>query len=348
VTPREREVLALVATGHTTAGIARRLAITSHTVESHVRSARTKLGVATRTAAAARAASPAIGVALPAAVGAGVTAPTTAPVPGPAGVAACPSSPSAGPRPAGRQGPRPRPGVPPLRLVRGAAPAADVGAPAGGPAGLDRSTTALLGALARGCFVAEAAREAHVSLRTAHRRLHAARRTLGAATTAEAVALWARHRAAADDPGAAGPVVPDHESAVRRLAADAAGLAYRAVRTLGEAREVGDGVVVIEGDLGGQVFVVVPARLVRCDETALRRLARDLGARLRTSADTEVDVYFERHPTGARIAGGAGGGVVLTRAWAHDELVQAGLEPAIVDVLTARRPHLDAPPSTRD
>ena len=55
LTDREQEVLALVASGHTTPQIARRLGITRHTVESHVRSTRTKLGVPTRTAAAAQA-----------------------------------------------------------------------------------------------------------------------------------------------------------------------------------------------------------------------------------------------------------------------------------------------------
>jgi DNA-binding NarL/FixJ family response regulator len=126
LTAREREVLALVASGATTVGIARHLAITDHTVESHIRSARTKLGVPTRTAAAAHAAP----------VPVGSVAPTARPI-------------------------------------------------AVGP-----TAAALLAALARGCFVADAAREANVSLRTAHRRLSTARRQLGAATTAEAVARW--------------------------------------------------------------------------------------------------------------------------------------------------------------
>ena len=53
VTRREREVMRLVAGGRTTAEIARRLGITVNTVESHVRSVRTKLGAPTRTAAVA-------------------------------------------------------------------------------------------------------------------------------------------------------------------------------------------------------------------------------------------------------------------------------------------------------
>jgi DNA-binding NarL/FixJ family response regulator len=45
VTPREREVLALMAEGRTNAGIARRLWLTEKTVETHVRSILMKLGL---------------------------------------------------------------------------------------------------------------------------------------------------------------------------------------------------------------------------------------------------------------------------------------------------------------
>ena len=45
LTPREREVLALMAEGRTNAGIARRLWLTDRTVETHVRSIMGKLGM---------------------------------------------------------------------------------------------------------------------------------------------------------------------------------------------------------------------------------------------------------------------------------------------------------------
>ena len=46
LTPREREVLALIAEGRSNASIARRLWLTEKTVETHVRSILQKLGVA--------------------------------------------------------------------------------------------------------------------------------------------------------------------------------------------------------------------------------------------------------------------------------------------------------------
>jgi DNA-binding CsgD family transcriptional regulator len=151
LTRREREVLRLVAGGRTTAEIAARLGITAHTVESHVRSVRVKLGVPTRAAAVAW---------LPA-----------------------PPDPLAGPAGSLRLDPVVGPGL------DGLDPVAGLAGP-DGPDGLDPVAAALLDAVARGVPVAGAARDLHVSLRTAHRRLRAARQALGVATTTEAVARW--------------------------------------------------------------------------------------------------------------------------------------------------------------
>jgi DNA-binding CsgD family transcriptional regulator len=134
LTRREAEVLRLVAGGRTTVHIAGCLGIAPSTVESHVRSVRTKLGVPTRTAAAAWDA----------------------------------------------------------RVRDGGAPGGRAVPCMGGP--LDGVAAALLDALAAGRLVADAARDAHVSLRTAHRRLREAREALGATTTAEAVARWSSGR----------------------------------------------------------------------------------------------------------------------------------------------------------
>ena len=47
LTPREREVLGLMAEGHTNAGIAERLVVTDGAIEKHVRSIFQKLGLPT-------------------------------------------------------------------------------------------------------------------------------------------------------------------------------------------------------------------------------------------------------------------------------------------------------------
>ncbi len=139
-------------------------------------------------------------------------------------------------------------------------------------------------------------------------------------------------------------VIPAHESAVRRLAADRRGVPYRALTSLAAAQAVTDGVVVVEGDLGGRIYAVFPAAVVRCSEAGLRALALDLDARLCPAPGGDgADVYFERHRIGDPIAGGDGGGVVLPGGWVHDELVQADLERAVLDVVTGRRSRLPPP-----
>lgn len=147
-------------------------------------------------------------------------------------------------------------------------------------------------------------------------------------------------------------VISPHESAVRRLAADAAGADYRALRSLDEARAVDDGVAVLEGDFGGRIYAVFPAAIVGCSEEGLVELARDLDAHARfaTGGQTggpagtgDVAVYFERHCIGAAIAGGAGGGVVLPGGWVHDEFVRAGVEQPILAVVAGHRDRLGSP-----
>jgi DNA-binding NarL/FixJ family response regulator len=56
LTPREREVLRLVAQGLSDATIAERLVVSSHTVHRHVANIRSRLGQRSRAAAAAHAA----------------------------------------------------------------------------------------------------------------------------------------------------------------------------------------------------------------------------------------------------------------------------------------------------
>ncbi len=56
--------------------------------------------------------------------------------------------------------------------------------------GLDAVATALLEALASGASVANAARQCHMSVRSAHRQLADARRRLGVATNAQAIVAW--------------------------------------------------------------------------------------------------------------------------------------------------------------
>lgn len=130
---------------------------------------------------------------------------------------------------------------------------------------------------------------------------------------------------------------PD-ESGLRRLIADAHGTRYQALTSLTEAKVHEDGVVVLEGDDGGQVYAVFPARAVKCDAEALDHLLRDLDAIAWPGNDRDMArVFYERQPLGARIAGGMGGGVVDVHGWVHQEFRDLQLEDQIREVIAGQR-----------
>jgi hypothetical protein len=131
--------------------------------------------------------------------------------------------------------------------------------------------------------------------------------------------------------------LPDHESGVRRMAADAAGRPYQALRSLVEAQAAVDGVVVLEGDYGGQIYVVVPAREVRCSEEALTQLLADIDEG-EWADEGGARVYYERHALGASISGGMGGGTVAAPIWVHPKLNVAPI--SILEVLHGERSRL--------
>lgn len=58
--------------------------------------------------------------------------------------------------------------------------------------------------------------------------------------------------------------------------AEAAGAPYRSLDSLAEAQSESNGVVILEGDCGGQINVVAPAPEVNCSEDELEELLRDL------------------------------------------------------------------------
>lgn len=101
-----------------------------------------------------------------------------------------------------------------------------------------------------------------------------------------------------------------------------------------------DVIAMLEGDCGGQTYVVCPVRLIRCDESTLRRLLVDIDAhQWREPQNTRMS--FFRTAIGSRVGGGMGGGNVVDGVWIHERLRQLGLAPFIELVLIGDRPTLD-------
>ena len=133
-------------------------------------------------------------------------------------------------------------------------------------------------------------------------------------------------------------VLPEHESGVRRMVSDARDVAYQPLHSLDEAKSFSDGVVILEGDDGGQIYVVCPASLVRCSAEILNDLLRDLDAIACPGNDpNSARVFCERLPTGAPVFGGMGGAVVSDAVWIHRDFVKLKVDPAIRDVIAGER-----------
>ena len=136
-------------------------------------------------------------------------------------------------------------------------------------------------------------------------------------------------------------LLPDHESGVRRAVSDAHGLPYHPLRSMAEARSFSDGVVILEGDDGGQVYVVCPASMVKCVEELLSQLLRDLDEIAWSGNDPDMArVFYERCAVGSGVAGGMGGAVVREGIWIHDEFIKLRLGDAIREVIEGKRPRI--------
>ena len=96
----------------------------------------------------------------------------------------------------------------------------------------------------------------------------------------------------------------------------------KALGSLAEARLAPGGVVILEGDWGGQVYLVAPAACVACDEAALERLLRELDAVAWPGNDPgSASIRYERRSPGDTVPGGMGGGEVREDVWIHPELL---------------------------
>ncbi len=127
-----------------------------------------------------------------------------------------------------------------------------------------------------------------------------------------------------------------HEEGVRSLVAASRGKSYCAVGSLEEARRKENGTVILQGDDGGQIYLVCPASIVQCGEPELKQLLADLD--LRSWNDpSAAHIYYEILSIGSPVPGGMGGGEVRDGVWLHKEFVAAGLLEVVRAVIEGRR-----------
>jgi hypothetical protein len=131
----------------------------------------------------------------------------------------------------------------------------------------------------------------------------------------------------------------DTDSPLHSLIAEAHGLGHHTFASLSDAQRDPDGVVILEGDDGGQIYVVARASDVECSEETLWRLLRDIDEKEWPANDLDsFRVCFEKHHIGEVIGGGMGGGLVTLGPWVHPRLEP--LKSAIVGVLIGKKRYL--------
>ncbi|MBC5799600.1 MAG: hypothetical protein GIX03_11545 [Candidatus Eremiobacteraeota bacterium] len=112
---------------------------------------------------------------------------------------------------------------------------------------------------------------------------------------------------------------------------------FVALGSLEEARDMDHTAVIMQGGDGAQIYLTVPAKYVRCDEAALRKLLTALDA-LAWKRPSAAALSFELAPIGSGVFSDLGGGSIVDGIWLHPRLESAGVRPLAEDILFARRP----------
>jgi hypothetical protein len=114
-------------------------------------------------------------------------------------------------------------------------------------------------------------------------------------------------------------IIPEYHRIVSHVLTDAHNLPYFPLKSIEEARNYDDSFMIMEGDDGGQVYVVAPVKLIRCSKEGLESLLVVLDKRAwPDNDDNSRGIYYERRSVGEIIHGGMGGGIALNSIWVHD------------------------------
>ncbi len=92
-------------------------------------------------------------------------------------------------------------------------------------------------------------------------------------------------------------------------------------RSFDEAKKASDGVVFLEGDWGGQVYLTCPTKYVQCDEETLKNLLREINyIEWGCNEGDGAKIDYRRANPGDNVGGGMGGGVVDDGLWIHPDI----------------------------
>lgn len=126
--------------------------------------------------------------------------------------------------------------------------------------------------------------------------------------------------------------IKKNQSAVRKMISQSDNSQYKALGSLREAKEIKNSYIIMEGDDGGQIYLVCPVEEALCDEGTLQNLLKELDEKIWNDI-TMAHLLYEVHKPDSTIEGGMGGGVAGKNLWVHKDL--ENLKDRISKVLKA-------------
>lgn len=114
--------------------------------------------------------------------------------------------------------------------------------------------------------------------------------------------------------------IPDHHSPLRHILSEAHGIPHQSIESLEEAKNYENAYLIMEGDYGGEIYVVCPVKIIRCNWQTLSKLLEDID-NLYWKDEYGRGIYFEFFNNGDIVSGGMGGGVATNRLWVNEGLL---------------------------
>jgi hypothetical protein len=125
-----------------------------------------------------------------------------------------------------------------------------------------------------------------------------------------------------------------HERPLGRILHEVQNVPFHPLTSLEQARATPNAYLIMEGDWGGQIYLTAPVHLLRCTSSDLASLLAELDAHAWSCNEgAGCGFFFEARAPLDGVTGGMGGGVTTSDVWLHPELVTAGFESRVREVL---------------
>jgi len=124
-----------------------------------------------------------------------------------------------------------------------------------------------------------------------------------------------------------------HDDPMKKIVATSHSKEYKSLKNLDQAKKTKNAYVVMQGDDGGQIYLVCPVIKVACGEADLRLLLETIDNAAWKDMSM-AGLYYEIYQPNSKVTGGLGGGSATNDLWIHPNLekmrpeIQAMLQKA--------------------